>query len=69
MTQTERLLVYLRANPGVSSLEITLALRIVNVTGRISDLRKQGHTIDCRRDNGVDRYVLVEAPVQLAAFG
>lgn len=59
-TQTERLLTYLRQNPGISSLEITLALRIVNVTGRISDLRAAGHVIDCREDKtGTARYYLV----------
>ena len=38
-SQTERLLAFLRENPGSSSLEVTLALGIVNVTGRFSDLR------------------------------
>lgn len=61
MTQADRLLRWLRANQGSSSLEITLALRIVNVTGRVSDLRKEGHVIDCRRTkDGVDRYYVVE---------
>ena len=45
-TQSVRLLAYVRANPGVSSLEITLASRIVNVTGRVSDLRKAGRVIE-----------------------
>ena len=68
MTQTERLLRFLRANPGASSLEITQALALVNVTGRISDLRKEGHVIEARRDRGVYRYQVIEQPVQLAAF-
>jgi biotin operon repressor len=69
MTQTDRLLRYLRENPGTSSLEITRALGIVNVTGRVSDLRAEGHVIEARRDHGVYRYRVVEAPVQMAAFG
>ena len=64
-TQSARLLAYLHANPGVSSLEITLALRIVNVTGRVSDLRKAGHVIECFRDGNVDRYRVVEPAGQL----
>lgn len=57
--QPARLLRWLRANPGASSLEVTLALRIVNVTGRVSDLRAAGYVIDCREDEvGVARYYL-----------
>ena len=59
-TQTERLLDYLSAHPGASSLEITQALWIINVTGRISDLRAEGHRIEDRREAGVHRYYLVE---------
>ena len=67
MTQTDRLLRFLHENPGSSSLEITLGLGIVNVTGRISDLRKAGHEVEAIRDSkGVYRYVLVEKPEQLA---
>jgi len=69
MSQSARLLAYLRANPGVSSLEITQALRLVNVTGRISDLRAQGHIIDAVRVGGVFRYRVVMEPTQLEAFG
>lgn len=49
MTQTDRLLRYLRANPGATSLEVTLERAIVNVTGRVSDARAEGHLIECRR--------------------
>lgn len=67
MTQCERLLAYLRANPGASSLEITQALALVNVTGRVSDLRARGVTVDCRkRRDGRDGYFLREQPVQIA---
>ena len=69
-TQTQRLLVWLRQNPGSSSLDITLALKIVNTTGRISDLRASGLRIDCREDkSGVARYYVIEPePVQVALF-
>lgn len=60
MTQADRLLRWIRANPGTSSLEITVALGIVNTTGRISDLRAAGHVIDAKRDrDGVFRYSIV----------
>lgn len=64
-TQTERLLRYLRTNPGASSLEIVRDCLIVNTTGRISDLRAAGYVIDCRKGNdGRDRYyVRVAEPV------
>jgi hypothetical protein len=60
MTQAARLLAYLRARPGASSLEITDDLRIPNVTGRISDLRAQGIDIVCVKERGVSRYRIVE---------
>jgi hypothetical protein len=69
VTQTDRLVRFLRANPGTSSLELTVALRLVNVTGRVSDARAEGYVIDAVRVDGVFRYYLREAPVQLVAFG
>lgn len=66
MKQTERLLLYLRANPGASSLDIIRDCRIVNTTGRISDLRAQGHVIEAFRVNGVHRYRVIEPSAQLA---
>ena len=69
MTQADRLLRYLMANPGASSLEITMACGIVNTTGRISDLRAAGHAIEAKRDSrGVYRYRVVR-PVQLTLGG
>ena len=59
-SQAARLLRWLRANPGSSSLEVTLALGIVNVTGRISDLRAAGYVVECRSVEGVDRYFIRE---------
>lgn len=56
-TQAERLLAWLRANPGASSLEMTMALAIVNTTGRISDIRASGVVVECIEDKiGVARY-------------
>lgn len=67
MTQTDRLLTFLRTHPQATSLEITLACGIVNVTGRVSDARAAGHVIECvRRFDGNQGYVLVEKPTQLA---
>lgn len=65
-TQTDRLVRYLRRHPGASSLDIVNDCRILNTTGRISDARREGHVIDCRRVDGVARYWLREAPTQLA---
>ena len=59
--QPARLLRWLREHPGASSLEITQALYIVNVTGRVSDLRSSGYIVQCRRrPDGADGYVVVE---------
>lgn len=61
MSQTDRLISWLRANPGSSSLEITVALRLVNVTGRVSDIRKRpGLDVECKTVEGVARYWLRE---------
>ena len=61
-TQVEVLVRYLREHPGATSLEITKATDIVNVTGRVSDARKRpGIDIDCRkRKDGRDAYYLTE---------
>lgn len=64
VTQCERLLNALREYGSLSSLEITIQLRIVNVTGRISDLRAQGHDVVATRDDeGVYRYHVREPRV------
>lgn len=64
-TQAARLRRFLNAHPGATSLEITFALDIVNVTGRVSDLRASGVGVDCRRrSDGRDGYWLAE-PAQL----
>ena len=59
--QAMRTLRYLREHPGASSLEIVRDLRIINTTGRISDLRRAGYDVVClRRPDGVDGYVVRE---------
>ncbi|MEO6605764.1 MAG: hypothetical protein ABIN55_09140 [Aeromicrobium sp.] len=69
MKQTDRLERYLRAHPLASSLEITLALGIVNVTGRVSDLRKTMTVVCEKRPDGNLGYRIVDPePVQVAAF-
>lgn len=64
MNQQQRLLEYLRERPGASSLEIIRDLGILNTTGRISDLRREGHDVEARRIEGLFRYWLRE-PAQM----
>ena len=64
MTQTDRLIRYLRAHPGASSLDIIRDLSIVNTTGRISDARDRGVVIECRKVEGVSRYFVKEARLE-----
>jgi biotin operon repressor len=67
MTQCEALSWYLRKYPGASSLEVTHDLKIVNVTGRVSDLRAQGVEVVCfTREDGNKGYRIVEPETQLA---
>lgn len=62
--QPMRLLRYLRDHPGASSLEVTRDLYIVNVTGRVSDLRGAGYRIVClKRPDGADGYRVLERVV------
>lgn len=70
MTQTTRLIAYLRQHPDSTSLDITLACGIVNVTGRVSDARAAGVAIACeRRKDGRQGYHIVDPePVQVALF-
>ena len=71
MTQVERLLAYLRANPGATTMELQLALRpfVSNPRARISDARARGTVIECvKRGDGQRGFVVREAPVQLQAF-
>jgi len=70
-SQTTRLVDYVRDHPEATSLEITLAIGCVNVTGRVSDARAAGVDIRCvRRFDGHQGYVVVEdVSVQLALAG
>jgi hypothetical protein len=70
-TQTARLVDYVRSHPEATSLDITLACGIVNVTGRVSDARAEGVDIRCvRRSDNRQGYVVVEPEaVQLALAG
>ena len=65
MTQSAKLAWYLQKNPGASSLEITRDLYIVNVTGRVSDLRARGIDVVCfTREDGHKGYrIVVPRPV------
>jgi hypothetical protein len=69
-TQVERLVRYLRANPGATGLEIVTTLAMPKYTSRISDAREQGFVIVCEKDrNGRNGYWLIEAPTQMALAG
>lgn len=62
MTQADRLLLALEHAPlGLTSLDIVTELRIINTTGRISDLRARGHRIDCKREGDYYVYHLIPA--------
>jgi len=68
-SQADRLVRFLREHPGSTSLEITYALQLVNVTGRVSDARADGYVIECRAVEDAagrkrQRYYLVEAAQQ-----
>ena len=56
-TQTDRLIAFLREHPEATSLEVTMATSICNVTGRVSDARAAGVDIVCsRRADGRQGY-------------
>jgi hypothetical protein len=60
-TQAERLLLWLRQNPGSTGMDIVVALRIPKYTSRISDLRAAGYVVECWADDkGIDRYTVRE---------
>ncbi len=69
-TQTTRLVAFLRTHPEATSIEITFALAIPNVTGRVSDARAAGIRIDCvrRADSRLGYVVRDPEPVQVALF-
>jgi hypothetical protein len=55
LTQADRVLRWLRENPGSSTLEIQRALGLTNATARISELRDEGHMFRKVRVDGVYR--------------
>lgn len=60
-TQTQRLIEYVRANPGATGLELVKALNLPKYTSRISDARALGIQIVCvRRADGRNGYVVEE---------
>jgi hypothetical protein len=59
-TQTARLIAYVKANPGVTGLELVKALAMPKYTSRISDARALGVQIVCmKRADGRKGYVVV----------
>ena len=59
MTQTERIVRFLREHPGCTILELTEGLHpfVANPRARISDARKAGHDVVCLRGtDGTLRY-------------
>lgn len=59
-TQAERVLAYIRANPGCTTMQIQLGLVpfISNPRARISDLRAAGYVVDCVKDGNHEGYFL-----------
>jgi hypothetical protein len=71
-TQAERVLAYLRANPGATALDIAHGCHpwVSNPRARISDLRAAGHDVQVvRRSDRKNGFVVVEPElVQTALF-
>ena len=74
MTQNDRVLAFLRANPEATALDIAHGCHpwVSNPRARISDLRANGYTIQMvRRTDGRNGFRVVEPepePVQVALF-
>ena len=69
MSQTERLIAYLRSHPGATAMQLVTELRMPKYTSRVSDARARGIEIECVKEGGLHRYYLRDTPVQLQAFG
>jgi len=71
MTQNERVLAFIQANPGCTTMELQLALRpfVSNPRARISDLRASGHPIDVEKVDGIARYHARAATPGVAHIG
>lgn len=67
MTQTERIVAFIRAHPGCTTMELTLGLApfCANPRARISDARAQGYDVVCstRVDGRKGYWLLEKAPV------
>lgn len=66
MTQSERIVAFLRANPGATTMELQLGLApfVSNPRARISDLRAQGVNVVCiTRADGRKGYRVIERRV------
>ena len=66
MTQCDKVLAMLRSagSSGITSLDIVQQAHVLNTTGRISDLRAKGYTIECFKEGGLDRYRLIDPLMQ-----
>lgn len=70
-TQAQRVLAFIEANPGCTTMDIQLGLSpfVSNPRARISDLRIAGHVIDCDKDrDGIARYHARPATPGVARF-
>lgn len=56
MTQNQRVLDYMRDNPGITPLEAMGKLGIYRLSARISDLRREGHSINSTRVTVKNRF-------------
>lgn len=66
MTQTERIVAFLRAHPDATTMELQFGLApfVSNPRARISDARAQGILIDCvTRADGRKGYRVIERRV------
>lgn len=64
MTQTERVIKFIREHPGCTTLDLLRGMDppITNPRARISDIRKlPGFDVECKSVDGVARYRLIEA--------
>jgi hypothetical protein len=72
MTQSDRVLAYLRQHPLATVMELSFGLQpfVANPRARISDLRAAGYVVRPeKRPDGRTGFRVVEAPVQTALFG
>ena len=56
ITQTERVLAYIREFGSITQLEALRDLGVMRLASRVSDLRKQGYNISGKSEAGKNRY-------------